>query len=113
MYFDYIKELYNRDSIVDEFGFLTYSFHYDSHGAKYLEIFDLYVKPQYRTPNAIVAKGYYRLVIEEAKLHNCKYVLINIEVGLEDTTKRVKWYLRNGFDIVNASNEVVLMGKGL
>lgn len=109
----YYKELYDQEVITTDFGFLVYHFAYTNYGQKYISLDDIYVKEEFRNPRGTAAKHLFGLAKAIAKEHNVRYAVAYVEPNLVNSTKRMMFYLRNGFEITGSDGSKIIMGIDL
>ncbi len=106
MYADYIKELYNRETIESDHGFITYSFEKD---AVYIQ--DIYIKPEMRKSDE--ASGLADMVANIARSRDIKTLLGSVIPSYNNSTVSMKILLAYGFKIDSSANNFILLKKEL
>lgn len=100
MWAQYQKELYGRESIINENGLITYQINGDE-----CYIVDIYVRPEAR--RSTVGTTLANMVTAEAKTKGCKYLSGTVSLAQKKPTESLKALLSYGFQVV-ASNETYL-----
>ena len=107
MYFDYLRETYNKTVIENETGVIVFSFDKQT-----IYIEDLYVKPELR------GKGYgktmYNFVLDVGRQKGCRQSLISVVLSSKGSHKNLCMYIdKLGYTISRANDTVIYLIKPL
>jgi hypothetical protein len=110
LYFDYLKERLDRESIVTDRGFLVYSTH--SHPCRNnsicLEVHDFYIKPSYRGDRK-TANDFVKEAAKIAKKEGCEYAISQIDIFTTGYQASLIYQLKWGMKIVGTNNNLIYL----
>jgi N-acetylglutamate synthase-like GNAT family acetyltransferase len=101
---DYYKERQQLETIITDYGFITYGIHNDQ-----ALLSDIYVAPEFRHTDK--ASTLYDLFYDHAKQAGCKHVFANFSVADQASSKNLTTCLRRGFRLVGANNQQITVCK--
>ena len=103
-YGDYIKELYGKEIIENEYGFATYKI-FDT-GELYVE--DMYIKPECRKDGSILK--FIRGITKVAVENKCDRVTCCVFLTANKPEEPLRWMLHLGFKIASCmdNNKIFL-----
>lgn len=109
MFSAYMKEEYNKETIVTEHGFCCYFINKNN---KEIFFSDLFIRPEYR--NTLESKKLLSKVEQIGKDNGCEFVTGIVSIGVKSevrVSKILKCYLSVGFVITKATNDQILIVK--
>ena len=107
MFFDYVKEREDLDSIIIEGqGFLTYRKDEDT-----LFVNDLYVKPEFRKSSTFMEL--YKKAIDIGRKLGCKQMEGHVWTNTMNPTRSLRAVLAAGFEVIHADTNVIVLRRGL
>ena len=101
LFLDYFFEEYGRETIVNEHGFISYSFH----GTDECLIGEIYIRPESR--KSLEVKKLFSQVEGIAKSKGYKYITGIVAIGedrAEKSTKILRTYFAYGFKLYGSAN---------
>lgn len=106
MYFDYLKERENTDSLIKDYGFVAYRINGDE-----CYLADFYIKPEFRNTHS--AGDLLKEIIEVALSKNCKMITATIHLNDKGCNRTLKAAYKFDFFMVSAQNNVIVIAKKL
>lgn len=101
---DYYKERQELETIITDYGFITYGIHNDQ-----ALLNDIYITPEHR--GTAKAKAIYDLFYDHAKQAGCKHVFANFSIADKASGKNLTTCLRRGFKLISAVNQTITVCK--
>lgn len=104
LFAEYYKERQQLETIVTDYGFITYGIHEEK-----ALLGDIFVLREYRGTSK--ALEIFNTFLDKAKEANCKHIFANFSVADKAASKNLTTCLRRGFKIINADNQVITVSK--
>jgi hypothetical protein len=106
LFAEYYKERQELETIITDYGFLTYGIHQD-----HALLGDIFVLPEFRGTSK--ALELYNLFFEKAKEAGCQRIFANFSVADKAASRNLGTVLRRRFKIVSADKQVITVCKEL
>lgn len=107
MYADYIKECHDKEIVITDAGFATYSFAFSSDGIKYGFLYDMYVIPEKRGTKESLDLG--NQMHKIAQENGCAFSLSTVDLRNNGAIQSLQYQLKMGFVPIGMQNQVITL----
>lgn len=106
MYFDYLKETKNQDTILKDYGFVVYEIDSET---KIALIADMWIKPEFRENGHAFELA--DAVSQRAKEEGCKKLICTLDPTIANAERNVKVFKKYGFRFSKINQDIIYFEK--